>query len=177
MPEPLAGFLDALRRELEPDAASPRAHLTLLPPRELQPGVSVAAAIDQLDRIFRTAQAVEIEIGAPEIFPGTNVVYLALRSGTGELREVHAKLNAGALEYSEPFAYHPHVTIAQGLTQAQAERVRDRVAELWARYRGPRGFVTESVTFVHNADGSAWSDLAEYSLPVLTGAGRTPGRR
>ena len=43
----------------------------------------------------------------------TNVVFLEIGKGSAELRDMHRAMNRGALAFDEPFAYHPHITVAQ----------------------------------------------------------------
>ena len=164
IPGPLGRFLDEMRRDLEPNTLAPRAHITLLPPRCLGEQVTAGEAEAHLDNLLSELPAVEVYLGSVEIFPVTNVVYIAVDGGFLQLRKLHERLNAGPLGCIEPFHYHPHVTLAQGLTLAEAERIRDEAGRRWREYRGNRGFATDSFSFVQANSAKRWIDLAEYSL-------------
>ncbi len=164
IPGQLGRFLDKTRRELEPNTLAPRAHLTLLPPRGLCETVTPETASAHLEKLLAELPAVEICLGSIEIFPHTNVVYIAVDGGFLQLRNLHERFNAGPLGFEEPFHYHPHVTLAQGLTREQAERVRDQASERWLQYRGPRRFSTDSFSFVQADSANRWADIAEYAL-------------
>jgi 2'-5' RNA ligase len=166
IPGPLGRFLDETRRELEPHSLAPRAHVTLLPPRSLE--VDPGVARSHLEGALEDVPAIEIVLGAIQVFPVTNVVYVAVDGGFRQLKMLHERLNSGPLSFSEPFHYHPHVTLAQGLTSEHAETVRREAARRWEKFAGPRNFSTEAFSFVQADSAKRWTDLEEYSLaPAL----------
>src|SRR5580704_15314205 len=112
IPGPLGQFLDDFRRKLVP-GCNPHAHVSLLPPRPL--AVDWQVASEQVRTVLNGWTPFEIELTGIEIFPVTNVIYLQVGSGADELRQVHQAMNAGSLEFQEPFPYHPHITLAQEL--------------------------------------------------------------
>lgn len=164
IPGRLGEFLDQLRRDLEPNSLAPRAHLTLLPPRPLKPDVTVEEAKQYLAGALSDMPPLEIYLGAVDKFPVTNVVYVAVDGGFMQMRRTHGILNAGPLCFAEPFHYHPHVTLAQGLDEALSVSVHAAAQDRWANYRGPRQFTVESFCFVQNTLANRWLDLADYSL-------------
>lgn len=163
IPSHLGAFLDDLRRELVP-ACLPRAHITILPPRPLV--VSPREAWNQLSSALRDFAAFEVRLGSVEMFDTTSVIYVGLRSGRRELEEMHDALGAGDLRFSEPFRYHPHVTLAQELAPEEVPSVHRLAARRWNEYAGPRSFAVETVTFVQNTDHNRWLDLAQCTLGV-----------
>jgi 2'-5' RNA ligase len=165
IPGVLGTFLDDLRRRLEPNSLCPRSHITILPPRELAPGVNPDQAWQELEPKLRAVQPFPVELGPPEIFETTNVVYFALRQGAADLHRLHSHLSNGCLKCEERFGYHPHVTIAQRLSPEQAVSIRQLAHDIWEhQYRGPRGYVVDSVSFVQNSSRDIWYDLAGFSL-------------
>jgi 2'-5' RNA ligase len=166
IPGPLGLFLDETRRELEPHSLAPRAHVTLLPPRSLDADPDVARS--HLEGALGDVPAIEIILGTIQIFPVTNVVYVAIDGGFRQLKMLHERLNSGPLSFAEPFHYHPHVTLAQGLTAEQAEAVRREAARRWEKFPGLRNFSTEAFSFVQADSAKRWTDLEEYALaPAL----------
>ncbi len=147
IPDPLGGFLDRLRLELVPDC-SPRAHVTILPPRPITDDVTRAASA--LKRLAGGFREFEVELGDVEMFPVSKVVYLSLRRGDKELHEMYRKLNQGAVEFREPFPYHPHSTLAQNVPAEQAPALFEIARERWAQYTGPRSFRVHCLDFVKN---------------------------
>ena len=61
----------------------------------------------------------------------TNVIYVELGEGAAEMFRIHAAMNSQALEFDEPFAYHPHITLAQEIPPGEVAAVNRRAQELW----------------------------------------------
>jgi 2'-5' RNA ligase len=163
IPDPLARFLDDLRIELTPDC-KPRAHVTILPPRPL--AGELKEAVGQIARDTKGMSPFRVRLGEIEIFDKSQVVYLGIAEGVTELREFYHALNHSALEYKEPFPYHPHITIAQNICADDAAPLAAIARERWADYRGPRDFVVSSLSFVQHVAPSIWTDVAAVSLGV-----------
>jgi 2'-5' RNA ligase len=161
IPDPLAKFLDDLRRELI-QHCNPHAHVTILPPRVL--AGSLGEALQQAGAAAPLFPPFDIEAGRIETFDQTNVIYIGIERGASELRAMHNMLNTGALAAPERFSYHPHLTIAQDFDPADMDRFKALAEERWAGWRGPRTFHAETVTFVQNTVDSCWRDLAAFAL-------------
>jgi len=165
VPDPLGRFLDDLRRDLVPDC-NPHAHVSVLPPRPLAVDWQVAG--EQVRVCAGNWAPFEIVLERLRIFPVTNVIYLELGKGAEEMFHIHAAMNAEALEFEEPFVYHPHITLAQEIPPGEVSRVNRRAQELWDGYQGPRSFRADRTAFVQNTLGNCWIDLAEFSLGAVT---------
>jgi len=161
IPDPLGRFLDDLRRALVP-GCNPHAHVSVLPPRPL--AVDWAVAGEEVRECAANWTPFEIKLGRVRMFPVTNVIYLELAEGGPEMFRIHDAMNSGALEFHEPFVYHPHITLAQEIPPADVAAVNQRAQELWEAYSGPRTFQAEHAAFVQNTMGNCWIDLAEYQL-------------
>jgi 2'-5' RNA ligase len=164
VPDPLGQFLDGLRRELVPHD-NPHAHVSVLPPRPLRVDWPLASA--QVRTLTEAWNCFDIELTNIGIFPVTDVVYIELGAGAAELRRMHAAMNRSALDFVEPFAYHPHLTLAQEIARPGVAAVRDLADERWRRYEGPRRFRAERAVLVQNTLTNRWIDLAEYSLGAV----------
>ena len=167
IPDPLGRFLDDLRRELVPGCI-PRAHVTVLPPRPL--AVNAQAAADEVRRGTRGFAPFELELGRVSIFQATDVIFIDLARGASELREMYTALNAGGLAYKEPFPYHPHVTLAQGLEPENVEELHQTAVRRWTEFSHARSLRAERATFVESTDCIRWRDLAECSLEGVPSA-------
>ncbi|MEZ5403539.1 MAG: 2'-5' RNA ligase family protein [Bryobacteraceae bacterium] len=168
LPDPLKAYLDDLRVSLETDPLPPRAHLTVLPPRQIASGASVAQATAEIAAKLRSWPAFEVVIGGIGIFPGTRVIYLEIEEGASDLRQMHVDLNGGVLFADERFVFHPHITLAQRLDPAQADSLARLAADIWASYTGPRRFFVEQFTFVQNTVDRGWRDLSAHQLSQVS---------
>jgi 2'-5' RNA ligase len=166
LPEPLAGFVNRVRPELAPGCRL-RAHITLLPPRQI--ACDVAFASRQVQAALRQARAFRIELKDIQVFPVSDVVHLSIGAGCRELKELHARLNQGPCLSSELWNYQPHVTLAQGLDSAAVPQAREIAEQRWRGYAGPRDFTLDKVAFVQGSADRGWVDLESFDLlsPVL----------
>ena len=165
LPDPLGRFLDDLRRDLVP-GCNPHAHVSVLPPRPLAVDWQVAG--EQVRVCAANWAPFDIVLQRIRIFPVTNVIYLELGEGETEMFRIHAAINSQALEFDEPFEYHPHITLAQEIPPGQVAAVNRRAQDLWDGYTGPRTFRAERTALVQNTLGNCWLDLAEFSLGAVT---------
>jgi 2'-5' RNA ligase len=98
------------------------------------------------------------------VFEQTAVVFCEIGKGREELFDLHEAMNRGALYFDEPFDYHPHVTLAQGITQEMLPEVYERAVARWKESAPPSQVTIETVTFVQNTAGNVWMDLEECEL-------------
>lgn len=161
VPGPLGKFLDDLRRELVPHY-NPRAHVSVLPPRPLSGEWEAAGS--QLGALAAQTKAFEIELTTVEIFPATDVIYLEVGAGGNELRQLHEAMGGGPLAFDEPFAYQPHITLAQDLSHENVGALHELAARRWREFPEARSFRAQHAVFVQNQSGDRWVDLAEYTL-------------
>ena len=161
IPDPLGRFLDDLRRELAPHS-NPHAHVSVLPPRPL--AVDWQAGAGQARALTEGWAPFEIALAGLQIFPVTNVIYLEIGAGATDLRRMHAAMNAGALEFEEPFPYHPHITLAQEIPHQEVPAIYELARRRWQEYRGRGVFRAERTVFVRSTLDNCWIDLAEYRL-------------
>src|ERR1700733_13922834 len=106
IPEPLAGFLDKLRRELVPNCFL-RAHVTILPPRTICS--SPEAAWETVRTVAPAFPPFDVEMTQVEVFPVSDVIYIEIGRGREELQNMHTALNAEGFFCPEPYPYHPHI--------------------------------------------------------------------
>jgi 2'-5' RNA ligase len=160
LPGSMGRFLNQLRQELVPNCHL-RAHVTVLPPRQIQ---SQHAAARRLQAESRQFEPVYIELGDVEVFPITSVIFLSIRRGHHELVEMHSQMAQNELAFAETYEYHPHITLAQGLAPSEVAAAVDHAKRRWREYEGPRSFVLDSMTFVQSTAHAEWIDLGEFAL-------------
>src|SRR5689334_13830075 len=90
LPEPLASFVDGVRREIAPQCRA-RAHITVLPPRPLicDPGI----AWEELRKRLNGTPAFEVQLEEVNLFRNSEVIYISVGTGCKELEDLHRKLN------------------------------------------------------------------------------------
>ena len=163
VPEPLAGFIERLRQEVQPGCTA-RSHLTFLPPRLLN--LSLDSIRVQLELGLRDQHGFRVELCEVKVFPVSQVVHLSLSAGRSECIQIHERLHQGDLGCKECFEYHPHVTLAQDIDPQNAAPVADLAQRRWREYSGKRDFVVDHLTLVQNTIGNHWTNLGEFSLQV-----------
>jgi 2'-5' RNA ligase len=161
IPDPLGRFLDDLRRELTPPC-NPHAHVSVLPPRPLNVDWRTASA--DARAVLEACPAFDVELTETYKFDGTDVIYLGVGAGARELQRLHSAMCEGALCFDEPFAYCPHVTLAQEFPHDRVGEVEEIARRRWREFRGERRFRVERAVFVQNTVPNRWIDLAEYEL-------------
>jgi 2'-5' RNA ligase len=159
--DPLAEFLNRLRRDLAPKCVA-KAHVTILPPRPL--GSSPEEAWQELQQGLQDFQPFRVELGEIAVFPGFQAVYVSIESGRRELERMHAALNTGRLAHEEPFEYYPHLTLAQELGPQELAAAMELAAQRWREFPYSRGFTIDQVAFVQNTLDNRWTDLAAVDL-------------
>ena len=156
-------FVESLRQELHPDLPHLPAHLTLLPPRVLQ--ASELSAVEMLEEVCRHADPFEVGLGEAETFaPVTPTVFIRVDYAAYRLRELHERLNVGALKADEEWPYMPHLTIAKLSNEKLAQQAFITARDRWAEFRGSRRILVNQLTFVREQNPNRWVDLAGVPL-------------
>lgn len=160
MGEPIARFVDSLRRELTPGCCH-RAHITILPPRPLE--ISVGEAEDKARRILSRFDPFQLTLGAVTVFETTHVVKLSLTSGLNELRTLHDILNTGPFEHHENYTYVPHITLCHDVSGDECGKHFSIACKRWAEFAPPPVWV-DTLTLVQQNSEDNWIDLADLAL-------------
>jgi 2'-5' RNA ligase len=163
--QPVGEFVEQLGRDLNPPHPELPAHITILPPRELQG--TEAAASELITQICRTVEPFELVLGDVETFcPTTSTVFIRVAHAAYRMRELHDRLNSGALFYKEPWPYMPHLTIAKMSCDQDSLAAAQKARGEWAIYPGPKTIAIDQLTFVRQREILySWEDL----LPVRLG--------
>lgn len=158
--DPIARFVDSLRRELTPGCRH-RAHVTVLPPRPLW--IPTDEAIERAGQILSRFEPFQLTLGTVTAFESTHVVKVSLQSGLNELRTLHDILNTGPFEQAEEYDYVPHITLSHDLTGEECAKHLALAQARWATFSPPPVWV-DALTFVQQTSNSEWVDLAELAL-------------
>jgi len=156
-------FVENLRQELHPDLPHLPAHLTILPPRILQ--ASELSALEMLEEVCSRVEPFEVGLGEAETFaPVTPTVFIRVDSAAYRMRELHDRLNHGALKADEEWPYMPHLTIAKLSSEKLAQQAFVTARDRWAEFRGSRHILVNKLTFVREEHQNRWVDLAGVPL-------------
>ena len=159
---PAGEFVENLRRELHPDLPHMPAHLTILPPRQLQGTEN--AALQLLDRLCGQEEPFAVSLASMETFiPVTPTVYIRVEEAS-RLCDLHSRLNTGVLAFREEWPYIPHITLVKMSAEQPAQEAFKFARERWDRYSGGRRILLEKLTFVREEDQNCWVDLAPVPL-------------
>ncbi|MGZ4814245.1 MAG: 2'-5' RNA ligase family protein [Terriglobales bacterium] len=162
--DPVGEFVENLRGELHPAHAHLPAHITILPPRCVSGDESDALAL--IERICQESNPFEVTLGDVENFmPKTPTVFIRVAFGAYRVRELHDKLNTGALAFDEQWPYMPHLTIVKVDTLKDATHALEIARGRWARFEHPRKVRIEELTFVKQGENTnTWIDIAPIPL-------------
>jgi 2'-5' RNA ligase len=163
VPQPLAGFIERIRHEIQPGCTT-RSHLTFLPPRTLD--IPLDQIRSQLEIGLRNQPPFRVELRDVGVFPISQAVHLTIGAGWAEIIKSHQALHFGDLCCQETFEYHPHVTLAQDLAPEKAVAVAELAKRRWQEYSGNRDFVVDQLTLVQNKLEKGWTNLGEFTLRV-----------
>ncbi len=160
---PVGEFVERLRRHLHPEHPHLAAHLTVLPPRVLQ-GTELAAR-ETLEEVCSQVEPFTVTLGEVETFcPLTPTVFIRVVHAAYRMRELHDRLNMGALASQEEWPYMPHLTIVKMSAEAQARQAYRVASERWSRFGGSRDIQVSELIFVREEEQNRWIDLAEVRL-------------
>ncbi len=159
-------FVESLRRELYPKHAHLPAHISVLPPRGLQE--SEAEAIELLERLCSDIPPFEIVLGEVASFmPITPTVFIRVAHAGYRMRELHDRVNVGALHADEQWPYMPHLTIFRMDVLQEAEPALAEARRRWQSYQGSRRVLVDHLTFVRQVAQDRWADVAPVPLGRL----------
>lgn len=156
-------FVENLRRELHPDLPHLASHVTILPPRPILGDES--AALEVTEEVCARTLPFEITLGEVETFvPVTPTIFIRIAHAAYRMRELHDKLNKGALAAPEEWPYMPHMTVVKMSTPEQAEAAYVTARDRWQAFSGNRRILLSELTFVREKEPNCWMDLAGIPL-------------
>ena len=159
----LGELVESLRLELHPAHAHLPAHLSILPPRQLNG--TEAAALEVVERVCSGIAPFEVEMGEVETFiPITPTVFIRVAHAAYRMRELHDQLNTGPLHAKEQWPYMPHLTVFRMDELEEARAALDPAVERWSEYSGTRRVRLDELTFVREAGEDRWVDIAPVRL-------------
>lgn len=154
---PYGEVLEAARARYEPAADDQPAHVTILPPIDVD-AEAMAAVVSHLEDVARRTSPFRLMLRGTGTFrPVSPVVFVAVAEGIAACEQLEAQVRSGDLAVDTRFRYHPHVTVAHDVPEAVLDRA---FAEL-------SGFTSSqevtSMALYDNVDGE-WRLLRELEF-------------
>jgi 2'-5' RNA ligase len=135
----------------------------LLPPRCLGGTEDEARAV--LARVCAHTEPFEVVLGDVETFiPVTPTVFIRVARYAYKMRELHDRLNTGALFADEPWPYMPHLTIAKMPEMVDALGATETARRRWNDFADSRRVTVQELTFVREGEDERWIDITPIPL-------------
>jgi len=162
IPEPWATQLQDYRTSVgDTTATQIPTHITLIPPIEV-PAEDLAAVEAHLDRAASEVAEFRIHLRGTGTFrPVSPVVFVTLVEGISECELLADAVRRGPLAVDLHFPFHPHVTIAHHLADAQLDRAFDELADFECEFTAGAFSL-----YVHD-EGAGWQPTREFALQPL----------
>ena len=159
VPAPFGPQLQARRASYgDPLAATTPAHITLLGPTE----VPAEDLIDLADHLRTAAQSVDPFVvvlrGTGTFRPVSDVVFVQVARGISACEQLEQAIGKGRWGVELAFPYHPHVTVAHDVAEAELDRAFDELAQFVATFE-----VRSFHLYVKDGSGS-WVPVCEFPL-------------
>jgi len=159
IPEPWATELQDYRTAVgDTTAAKIPTHITLVPPTDVAESqiedieTHLASAADAV-----AAFGVHLR-GTGTFRPTSPVVFVSLAEGISQCEELAAAVRRGPLAMDLAFPFHPHVTIAHHLSDAQLDQAFDELADFDCEFD-----VEDFKLYVHD-ENLGWRPTRYFAL-------------
>ncbi|MFJ9338226.1 2'-5' RNA ligase family protein [Streptomyces sp. NPDC101733] len=171
VPEPHAGLLQRLRAGFGDTAAHGiPTHVTLVPPTEVEAGrlPGIRRHLAEVAESFRP-YAMRLE-GTGTFRPVSPVVFVRLAEGAQGCTRLQGRIRdpEGPLARELAFPYHPHVTVAHGISEEAMDRAFAELSDYAATWR------CEGFALYEQGSDGVWRKLREY--PFGTGPTGVPAQ-
>jgi 2'-5' RNA ligase len=146
-----AGFGDPLAVLIPP-------HVTLLGPTVVD-DADVAKVDDHLVEVGRAHRPFTVHLRGTGTFrPVSDVVFVQVVQGISECERLEGSVRSGPLSQGLRFNYHPHVTVAHDVPDADLDRAFVELADYEARFR------VEALQVYEHGDDGVWRPVRSFPL-------------
>lgn len=162
IPEPWATQLQDYRTSVgDTTATQIPTHITLIPPVEI-PAEDLPVVEAHLESAASGVQEFRIHLRGTGTFrPVSPVVFVTLVEGISQCELLADAVRRGPLAVDLHFPYHPHVTIAHHLADAQLDRAFGELADFECEFTAGAFSL-----YVHD-EGAGWQPTREFALQPL----------
>lgn len=162
IPQPYGEFLAAIWNRYERHAPRMPPHITLLPPVDVELDV-VESVREHLAAVSKTFSPFEIELsGAGTFRPVSPVVFSEVTKGAQELTELEERIRRGPLAVETRFEYHPHVTVAFGVSESALDAAAAELEGFQATFHVDQFRLY--VLSTREGDRDSWAPMADFPL-------------
>jgi len=164
IPAPFGPQLQARRASYgDPLAPTTPAHITLLGPTEVA-DAEVAELVDHLGDAARSVDPFVVVLRGTGTFrPVSDVVFVQVARGISACEQLEQGIRKGRWGIELAFPYHPHVTIAHDIDEAELDRAFDELAQFVAT------FEVRSFHLYVKDGGGTWVPVREFPLGDIAG--------
>ncbi len=158
IPEPWATQLQDYRAGVgDTTAAMIPTHITLVPPTEVDDDLRVVE--DHLVETAGTVEPFDVHLRGTGTFrPVSPVVFVSLVEGISQCEQLADAVRRGPLDVDLDYPYHPHVTVAHHLPDAQLDRAFTELADFECQFT-----VADFHLYVHDAE-LGWQPSRDFAL-------------
>jgi 2'-5' RNA ligase len=162
IPEPWATQLQDYRTSVgDTTATQIPTHITLIPPVEV-PADELPGVEAHLEQAAGELAPFRIHLRGTGTFrPTSPVVFVSVVEGISACEQLADAVRRGPLAVDLRFPYHPHVTIAHHLADAQLDRAFRELADFECEFTAGAFSL-----YVHD-DGAGWQPTREFALRPL----------
>lgn len=157
IPAPFGDRLDVVRAQFGPDAAEMSAHVTVLPPVDVDEEVLPVVVAHLADVAASTAPFRLVLNGVDSFRPVSPVVFVVIDVGAEDCVRLEQRVRSGDLGVEARFPYHPHVTIAHGGDDLSMDRAMNVLADY-------RADVPMTVMALHERRADHWALVREFAF-------------
>lgn len=130
IPSPHGDYLQDRRADFgDPHARKIPAHITLLPPTQVQE-TAYAAFRRHCDEVAAAHQPFDVVLRGTGTFrPLSDVVFIQVAQGVSNCESLEVSLRSGPVSRDLDFYYHPHVTVAHNVPAPALDRAFAELAD------------------------------------------------
>ncbi len=159
IPEPHASVLAGWRRRVgDPLAGAIPPHVTLLPPTAVRRGL-MGDIHEHLVGSCAVSNPFTMHLfGTGTFRPLSPVVFIQVARGLADCEVLERTIRSGPLDRELEFPYHPHVTIAQEITDSALDVAYDGLSGFGAR------FTVDAFSLFERTADRGWQHCRDYEL-------------
>lgn len=133
IPEPIAGELERWRASFgDPMAALVPPHITLI---TTTPATDWPSTIAHVREVAAAQSSFTVTLKSTGTFrPLTPVVFVNVTEGFDSCVDLHRRLQAGPLARDLEFPFHPHVTVAHDVSEANMDSAESQLGDFEASF-------------------------------------------
>jgi 2'-5' RNA ligase len=142
----------------DPQADMTRAHITLLGPTDVA-DEELAELVEHLHEAARKVEPFIVVLRGTGTFrPVSDVVFVQVARGISACEQLEHAIRKGRWGAETAFPYHPHVTVAHDVGEAQLDRAFDDLAHFAAT------FEVRSFQLYIRDGGGTWRPVRDFGL-------------